>query len=536
MDIQQILQSVSGSHRGTGGAIAVLQNGEVIGKRVWGYADIDRRIKMTAETVMPICSITKQMLCAVRISLEQESVSKDTAGEKSFGEKLSERLEQTLSIVGIKNSGLTISHLSNNQSGIRDYWAMTVLFGAHPEGRFSIYDHGPKALKCTQSLHFKPGTQFSYCNMNFYIIASLIENVTGHSLADLLAERLFVPAGMATARLSADTANLQSPCVGYEGSEQSGFIPARNRIEWGGDAGIAASLADMIAYEQHIDKCHSDPNSWYSIATTQPSFPDGTPAVYANGLGHGTIGGISYVGHGGALRGYRLFRLYAPEKRASVVVMFNHETDPIGAAEFILRKAFGQPEPQHPAIDPAKGWTGAFLDPELQLAITVKSGGTGHLLITCAGYPEKVRLVSADRAESRSMTASISEQAGGVLSIHRIRDHRHIEARRIDSGSKKFADLSLIGDYHCAEANSVFHCEGQDGILYGSFDGFLGQGPVHLMRYLGDNVWLLICQRAMDVPAPGDWTMVFDADEGGNITGFTIGCWIARGLKYTKSK
>lgn len=82
----------------------------------------------------------------------------------------------------------------------------------------------------------------------------------------------------------------------------------------------------------------------------------------------------------------------------------------------------------------------------------------------------------------------------------------------------------MHGAYYCAEIDSVFHCSGSGGMLYGSFDGFLGKGPVHLIRSIGDDVWFLACPRAMDSQPPGDWTIVVRRDDSGDVTGITIGC------------
>ena len=51
---------------------------------------------------------------------------------------------------------------------------------------------------------------------------------------------------------------------------------------------------------------------------------------------------------------------------------------------------------------------------------------------------------------------------------------------------------------------------------------------------IAEDIWLLPCQRGMDAPAPGDWTVVVERDVAGTITGLTIGCWLSRGLSYTK--
>ena len=46
------------------------------------------------------------------------------------------------------------------------------------------------------------------------------------------------------------------------------------------------------------------------------------------------------------------------------------------------------------------------------------------------------------------------------------------------------------------------------------------------------DVWLLPCQRSMDAPAPGDWTIRVRRDAAGAVRGLTVGCWLARRVEY----
>ena len=66
------------------------------------------------------------------------------------------------------------------------------------------------------------------------------------------------------------------------------------------------------------------------------------------------------------------------------------------------------------------------------------------------------------------------------------------------------------------------------------FEGFLGKGAMHAMYPIGKDVWSLICQRAMDAPAPGNWTMRIRRDAAGKVDGLVAGCWLARNIEYRK--
>ncbi|PWY87387.1 beta-lactamase/transpeptidase-like protein [Aspergillus heteromorphus CBS 117.55] len=537
--IQDILEAVPARYRGPGGAVAVLQEGRLVAQHAWGYADLQARTLMTPATLMPVCSITKQMVCLILTDLARNPTPAMVQRGSPGSQQLADALDQILPRALPRDpGGLQLEHLCHNQSGLRDYWAMSALWGSRPDARFTVADDARQALDRTRSLHFEPGTQYAYCNLNFHILARVAETVSGQSLGDLLADRLFAPARMATAALCPDNAALPPPCVGYEGDEAGGFVPAVNRMQWSGDAGVVASLEDMVAYEQYLDRSWDDPGSLYRAIADAPSFKDGTPARYGYGLEHRRVGSVPVIGHGGALRGFRLHRFQAHSERMAVVVMLNHERDAEEVAGHILSEALRLPTPRGSTVQPAAGWTGTFFDPEARLIAQTRPGGPGRAIVSYAGADEVVGLLRASHGESSTLQASLTH-GGETLVLHRLEDNRHIRAQRIPAGQAPPRDgdghgHGYTGRYHCADVDSTFHCTGAGGMLYGSFDGYLGEGPAHLMRYVGQDIWALSCPRGLDAPAPGDWTLVFQRDKGGRVVGVEMGCWLARGVVYAR--
>ena len=368
--------------------------------------------------------------------------------------------------------------------------------------------------------------------MNFYVLGTIAERITGQSLQELLQQHVFNPASMPTAELHPDTNDRPGPCVGYEGLEEHGFFPALNRIEWAGDAGIVASLNDMLSYEQYLDQQYAGSDSKYWRNAQAVTFIDGAPAFYGWGLNHNDIAGHNTLGHGGGLRGFRLQRRHMPDKHLSAVVMFNHDADAEAAARYLLEKALQESQAEPETVAPAPSWKGAYFDPETDLAITVTHGQkVGELMINNSFHPEKVNCTTPHEARSRAMTASLS---GDILTLHRPRENRTVTARRLQLSS--MVDSSAVtGSYRSDEIDSTFHVTGSAGMLYGSFDGYLGEGPAHLMRYLGEDVWYLTCQRSLDAHAPGYWTVVFKRDGNGRVDGAAVGNWLARKVPYMKA-
>jgi hypothetical protein len=200
--------------------------------------------------------------------------------------------------------------------------------------------------------------------------------------------------------------------------------------------------------------------------------------------------------------------------------MFNHEADAEAAATYLLEKALMVPDVDSSEVAPVKEWEGAYFDSESELAIIVTQGQkVGELMINVSFLPEKVKCTTPHEARSRSMAAVLLND---ILTLHRPRENRVIPARRIPPSP--ITDYStLTGEYRSDEIDSTFHVTGSAGMLYGSFDGYLGKGPVHLMQELGEDTWYLTCQRSLDSKPPGSWTVVFKKIANGTVVGAVVG-------------
>lgn len=497
---------------GPGGVAGVVKDGQVIAARAWGYRDVDQAAPMTRGTRLPICSVSKQFTCQVFLA-----ALGDTA---RFDDKVADYLPQFTGTLP------TVRQLCDNQSGLRDYWALTILQGGRAEQVFRREDALPLVARMKTG-HFAPGTGYSYCNCNFRILSEIIETETGEDLETLYHRHVWGPAGMKTAVLTSDTSQPEDGVVGYEGSDGTGWFPADNAIFWIGDAGISASLDDMLAYEGWIDATRDDAASLYRQISVPPHFSDGNPAKYGYGLMFEQIAGRSFSGHAGALRGFRAQRLYARDERLSVVVLFNHEGDTHGAAVSLIHAAYGHADPL-PAPVP-DGWDGQWLADSGMLA-TLTSGRRG-VGLAYNGWGED----SLDLGADGSLAApGISvRRDGGKLVMTRTGDNTINMLQPLAVADTADA-AEIAGVYHSGELEAGLTVEASDGAAYARFDGMLGTGKMERMAPAGKDVWILATRRSMDAPAPGDWTAIFSRDASGQIDGLTLSCWLARGVRYRK--
>ena len=499
------------AYPGPGGAVAVLRDGEVLVRHAWGWANAELRIPFTPRTLFRMCSITKQFTCGLVLDAfpDPSVLDGDVAS-------LLPNLEQPAP---------GALHLCHNQSGLRDYWAVAMLHGAPAESPFGDIE-AARVIAGTRSLHFTPGTRFSYVNQNFRMLSDILQARTGRSFAELLRERIFDRVGMASAFLAADTRAMPDSTEGYEGTAADGFRAAENRIVWTGDAGLGASLDDMIAWERHIDATRDDETSLYQRLSAPVTFADGAAASYGFGLGRGRELDRAVTSHGGGLRGWRSHRLYAPAERVSVVVMFNHLADAHAAAVDLLAAVLGVDRPARVSSLPPPAWLGPYVEPETGLLVRMQPAPEGQVKVR---YGSPMTLDLHEDGTAGDDNARLRPTDAGLW-LDLPHDNQSSLLRPCPGPSGH----DVAGRYRSAELDAELTIADAGGVLYGGFSGFLGQGRMELLTPVGPDLWLLPCLRALDYTPPGDWTLAFRRDNAGRSVSVEVGCWLARLLTYER--
>jgi CubicO group peptidase (beta-lactamase class C family) len=117
-------------------------------------------------------------------------------------------------------------------------------------------------------LDFSPGARWSYSNVGYELLGILVRKVGGESYGDILAERVFTPLHMDTARMLSDRDIVMNRAAGYELTEaglrnQEWVAPTANST---GDGAVYLTALDFVKWdvglqEQRILK----PQSWAEI-------------------------------------------------------------------------------------------------------------------------------------------------------------------------------------------------------------------------------------------------------------------------------
>src|SRR5690606_39189370 len=80
-------------------------------------------------------------------------------------------------------SGITIRHLLNHTSGLRDWGSVAAIAGWPRGARTHTHDHVLDILSRQRALNFEPGTEYSYSNSGYNLLAIIVGRVSGMPFA-----------------------------------------------------------------------------------------------------------------------------------------------------------------------------------------------------------------------------------------------------------------------------------------------------------------------------------------------------------------
>src|SRR5690606_36521963 len=101
-------------------------------------------------------------------------------------------------------------------------------------------------------IYYPPDKTFNYCNTNYALLASIIEQVSGKPYAAFLEDEIFAPLGMKDAFV-VDTENLKQQDIKVLGHYPNGRQKRYFYLDpICGDKGIYASVPDMLAFYKEV--------------------------------------------------------------------------------------------------------------------------------------------------------------------------------------------------------------------------------------------------------------------------------------------
>jgi D-alanyl-D-alanine carboxypeptidase len=294
--------------------VALAKKGTILYARGYGLSNISADLPAQSDTIFEIGSITKQFSAALIMKLQEK-------GLLHVDDSIAPYLPQ----YGFP-AAITIRMLLTHTSGLADFTNFSD-FGQWVTN--GVAEPVVLAQISQAALQFKPGTQYTYSNSNFYLLGSIIENLTGQSYAANLDQYIFHPLGLQDTYYDLPPANLAA--AGYANSG-AGLIPA---IIWDRSAAFAAgalssNVYDLVAWDSALMSGQVvSPASFQQMTTSNGFFQNGFS--YGFGLALTTYNSRPIMWHAGQIGGFYTENVVFLDNGFTLVVLTNdqdYDTDP----------------------------------------------------------------------------------------------------------------------------------------------------------------------------------------------------------------
>ncbi|HEV2690016.1 MAG TPA: serine hydrolase, partial [Bryobacteraceae bacterium] len=312
-----------------GAAVAVVQDGQVILSKGYGWRDTGKQLPVTSKTLFAIGSATKSFTVSTLGILVDR-------GKLDWDQPVRTYLPNFRMYDEFTTERMTPRDLVTHRSGLPRH---DLVWYNSPLSRKEIFDH----LRYLEpSKDFR--TTFQYQNLMFMTAGYLAGQVADKPWEDFAREQIFAPLGMSSSNFSVnDSQKTTDFALPYRKiKEEVKLIPFRNIDQIGPAGSINSNLEDMTKYLlMHMNLGKSGARQILSesnevqMQTPQMVIPGG---IRWSEVGHSSYGmgffittyrGHKLVHHGGNIDGFSALVAFLPQEKIGLVVLTNMNGSPL---------------------------------------------------------------------------------------------------------------------------------------------------------------------------------------------------------------
>ncbi len=304
-----------------GVAVGVVKNGSVLKAQGYGFANVEHEVPAGPETIFQSGSLGKQFTAAaVMLQVEDGKLS------------LSDPLTKFFPDAPEAWRSITVRHLLTHTSGIPDYAVSSFDY------RRDYTEEQLVRIAYDLKLEFTPGSRWNYSNTGYLLLGAVVRKASGRFYGDVLAERVFKPLGMTTARVISEADIVAHRAAGYrlvdgQLKNQEWVAPSLNTTA---DGALYFSVRDMLAWDAGVRAGKLlKPESWKQVFEPV-RLNSGKTYPYGFGWALDERDGKPVHEHGGSWQGFKTqFSMFLGEDLSIVVLANLEQADPGRIAEGI---------------------------------------------------------------------------------------------------------------------------------------------------------------------------------------------------------
>jgi CubicO group peptidase (beta-lactamase class C family) len=295
-----------------GAAVVIIKDGMVVYRRGFGSAQLEYSIPITPSTVFHVASVSKQFTAMAITMLE-------VAGKLSADDDIRKHVPEMADF----GKTITIRHLLNHTSGLRDQWELLILSGWRIDDVITQADIMDR-LKRQRELNFAPGERYLYCNSGFTLLAEIVSRVSGQPFTQWTQENIFKPLGMTSTHFHMDHQEIvKNRAYSYQGDPEKGFSQSVLNYANAGATSLFTTVEDMANWMRNFEDKRIGGAAVMDKMLTKGVLTDGSEINYARGIVVDEYKGLKFIGHDGGDAGFRSNVMYFPGERFGVAIFSN---------------------------------------------------------------------------------------------------------------------------------------------------------------------------------------------------------------------
>ena len=295
------------------GNILFAENGKIITQKSYGYSNLRKKEPLTKEHSFQLASVSKPFTSIAILQLiENNKINLKDTIQEFFPE--------------FPYQGITIHQLLSHRSGMSQYTHFCdAPDSIWPDKSITINNQDVINIisRIVPLINYKPDYKYYYCNTNYLILASIVEQVSGLNFKQYVKKYIFEPSGMFNSAIY-DRTNFEDlvlPVQGYENKTPWEDVYLNGVV---GDKGVYSTTEDLLKFDKALEKNILISDSLKKLAFTKMNLERKGNKNYGYGFRlkeHEKYGKIVY--HTGWWKGFRSYFIKVLDKNQTIIVLNN---------------------------------------------------------------------------------------------------------------------------------------------------------------------------------------------------------------------
>jgi len=280
---QETLENIAEEQQLIGMSVIVMCNGAISDRFYYGLADIDREIAVSDQTYFRIASISKTVTASALMKLFEND---NFALEDNINNYLDFNIQNPNYPDDSITFGMLLSHTSGlvDGSGYSSFLSST--YNETPPPHISeLLTIGGSYYTNDMWLNAVPGTYFSYSNINFGLIATLIEQISGQRFDRFVRDSILTPLNISGSfnidhlpdinRVAVLYRNAVPQADHYQGTppepfDSTSYTIGSNGLVFAPQGGLRITAEELM----HFMSMHANEGQWENIEILQKATID----------------------------------------------------------------------------------------------------------------------------------------------------------------------------------------------------------------------------------------------------------------------